>query len=54
LVTEPIERVKDGYVELPKKPGLGVELNEEVIKRLGYKHAGFPEVYRRDGSVGEN
>jgi galactonate dehydratase len=54
LVTEPIERVKAGYVELPKKPGLGVELNEEVIKRLGYKHAGFPEVYRRDGSVGEN
>jgi len=54
LVTEPIERVKDGYVELPKKPGLGVELNEEVIKRLGYKHSGFPEVYRKDGSVGEN
>jgi galactonate dehydratase len=54
LVTEPIERVKDGYVELPKKPGLGVELNEEVIKRLGYKQAGFPEVYRQDGSVGEN
>lgn len=54
LVTEPIERVTDGYVELPKKPGLGVELNEEAIKRLGYKHSGFPEVYRQDGSVGEN
>jgi len=54
LVTEPIEKVTDGYVELPKKPGLGVELSEEAIKRLGYKHTGFPQVYRKDGSVGEN
>jgi galactonate dehydratase len=54
LVTEPIEKVTDGYIELPKKPGLGVELNDAVIKRLGYKRAGFPEVYRKDGSVGEN
>jgi galactonate dehydratase len=54
LVTEPIERVTDGYVELPRKPGLGVGLNEEVIKRSGYKHAGFREVYRKDGSLAEN
>jgi galactonate dehydratase len=54
LVNEPIEQVKEGYVELPTKPGLGVELNEEVVKRLGYQHKGFPEVYRKDGSVGEN
>jgi len=54
LVTEPIERVVEGYVELTKKPGLGVELNDEAVQRLGYKHSGFPEVYRKDGSVGEN
>lgn len=54
LVNEPIEKVTDGYVELPKKPGLGVELNDEAIKRLGYKRSGFPQVYRKDGSVGEN
>jgi L-alanine-DL-glutamate epimerase-like enolase superfamily enzyme len=24
---------KDGYVNIPKKPGLGVELNEEVIEK---------------------
>ena len=53
-MTEPIEAVSDGYVELPKRPGLGVELNESAIKRLGYKRSGFPEVYRKDGSVGEN
>ncbi len=54
LVKEPIEKVTDGYVELPKKPGLGVELDEDAINRLGYKRSGFPEVYRKDGSVGEN
>ncbi len=43
-----------GYVELPRKPGLGVELNEEAIKRLDYKPSGFPERYRPDGSVAEN
>jgi galactonate dehydratase len=53
LVQEPIEQVTDGYVELRKKPGLGVELDEEAIKRPGYKHTGFPQVYRKDGSVGE-
>lgn len=53
-VKEPIERVEDGYVELPKKPGLGVELDDKVIHRLGYKISGFPEMYRSDGSVGEN
>lgn len=54
LVRESIERVKDGYVDLPKKPGLGVELDDEVIQRLGYSPSGFREVYRKDGSVGEN
>ena len=24
--------VKDGYVSVPEKPGIGVELNEEVVK----------------------
>ncbi len=54
LVKEPVEKVKDGYVELPMKPGIGVDLDEEVVKRLGYTRRGFPEVYRQDGSVGEN
>jgi L-alanine-DL-glutamate epimerase-like enolase superfamily enzyme len=28
--------VKDGYVEVPNGPGLGVELNEEVLERLPF------------------
>ncbi len=30
IVSEPLV-FKDGFLELPTKPGLGVELNEEVI-----------------------
>jgi len=29
--------MKDGYLGLPKKPGLGVEVNEEYVKNLPYK-----------------
>jgi len=29
--------VKDGYVTVPEKPGIGVELNEEVVKEHLYK-----------------
>ncbi len=33
LVTDPLEpKAVDGYYEIPHKPGLGVELNEEAIK----------------------
>jgi len=24
--------VKDGYVQVPEKPGIGIDLNEEVVK----------------------
>ena len=35
LVQEPIEVFKDGYLEPPPadRPGLGIELNEEVLAR---------------------
>jgi galactonate dehydratase len=54
LIKESIESVREGYVDFPKKPGLGVELNDETIQRLGYRPSEFPEVYRKDGSVGES
>ena len=32
LVDEPFEKqIKDGYIELAKKPGLGVSLNDEKL-----------------------
>ena len=34
LLVEPFRVDKDGFVRVPEKPGLGVELNEEVIERF--------------------
>ncbi len=39
LVTNPLEkRVQGGYLEVPSDPGLGVELNEEVLSRYPCIH----------------
>ncbi|HEY48867.1 MAG TPA: mandelate racemase/muconate lactonizing enzyme family protein [Dehalococcoidia bacterium] len=35
ILTESIKIGNDGYVTIPQKPGLGVEVNEAVIKRYG-------------------
>ena len=35
LVTEPLQIDTEGYVHASGKPGLGVELNEEIITRYG-------------------
>jgi galactonate dehydratase len=50
LLKEPL-MVKNGYIELPTKPGYGVELNEEAFKHYPPKpwHRAFD--YRADGSV---
>ena len=36
LLLEPIE-VKNGYIEAPTKPGLGLELNMNILKKYPYK-----------------
>ncbi|MCG2589026.1 mandelate racemase/muconate lactonizing enzyme family protein [Rhodohalobacter sulfatireducens] len=40
-VPKPI--VQDGYVQVPEKPGIGVELNEEVVKEHMDEEIGFFE-----------
>ena len=54
LVTRDIEKPRDGYVELPPGPGLGLELDRDGLEKYPYEPQGFPLQYRRDGSVGEN
>ena len=51
ILKEPL-LVKDGYFPLPAKPGLGVELNEEAVKKMPGRpwRRGFE--FRGDGSVG--
>ena len=54
LVKESLE-VENGYIKLPTKPGLGVELNMKAIEERPYKPR-IPEAYmtyREDGSIEE-
>ena len=39
FLTRPIE-AHDGWVEVPTGPGLGVEVNEEAIRRYPYRPEG--------------
>lgn len=44
--------LKDGYIELPKEPGLGIELDESLIKEKIYDGEWeTPRLYYEDGSV---
>lgn len=51
LVVEPVA-LRDGYLEIPTKPGLGIELNLEALAGHPFRrwHRAFP--IREDGSVG--
>jgi L-alanine-DL-glutamate epimerase-like enolase superfamily enzyme len=35
LITEPFRPDAEGYLTVPEKPGLGIELNREALRRLG-------------------
>jgi galactonate dehydratase len=50
VLKEPL-MVKDGYIPLPNKPGLGIELDEEAIRKFPPRpwRRGFE--FREDGSV---
>ena len=34
-ITEPFKVDAEGYLPIPDKPGLGIELNREALKRFG-------------------
>jgi L-alanine-DL-glutamate epimerase-like enolase superfamily enzyme len=38
ILTRPFEQI-DGYVEVPQLPGLGIELNPEVVRKYGFQTA---------------
>lgn len=52
LLTEPIEMAADGYVYLPQKPGLGIELREDTIENTAWTRKRRPPVLRA-GAVWE-
>ena len=46
-------QIKNGYAELPTRPGLGVTLNEKVAAAHPYKPTNRPEYVFNDGSVAD-
>ncbi|MBI2965661.1 MAG: galactonate dehydratase [Chloroflexi bacterium] len=50
FVVEPL-KIKDGFLEIPDRPGLGIELNEEALKHYPPRPIERPIAYNLDGSL---
>ncbi|HVX81242.1 MAG TPA: mandelate racemase/muconate lactonizing enzyme family protein, partial [Devosiaceae bacterium] len=44
-------RIENAHYRVSDAPGLGVEVNEELIKKQSFKFWEAPHLKRRDGSV---
>jgi galactonate dehydratase len=55
LVDRSVFDYQDGYVKIPQAPGLGIEINEEFVRKMAEKgHDWKNPVWRhRDGSIAE-
>ncbi|MEX1020630.1 MAG: galactonate dehydratase [Litorilinea sp.] len=51
LVDEPMKLV-DGYLEIPEKPGLGIDLNMDAVEKYPFRSWHRPFPLRPDGSLG--
>jgi galactonate dehydratase len=45
--------IKDGWAELPRRPGLGIELNPEVVAAHPYAPGDYEPAFYSDGSVAD-
>ena len=45
LLTHPVE-VKDGYIEIPERPGLGVDLVPEEVSQHPYRQEHYIPLFR--------
>jgi galactonate dehydratase len=52
IITEPLV-VKDGYIDLPTRPGWGIELDEELCSRHDRIKVKIPRLFRDDGAVSD-
>jgi len=46
-------KLKNGYLEAPERPGLGVELDDKLLSRYGFKPTDLPMLEREDGAVAD-
>lgn len=52
VLADPL-RIENGYLKIPEKPGLGVQLNEETLKKYAYEPRDLPSLTHEDGSVAD-
>ncbi|MBS1371154.1 MAG: mandelate racemase/muconate lactonizing enzyme family protein [Lentisphaeria bacterium] len=52
VITEPLQ-VREGFLELPEKPGWGIELDEAVCSAHPKIRTGIPRLFREDGAVSD-
>jgi galactonate dehydratase len=52
VITEPL-KIVDGYVDLPTKPGLGIELDFAAIERLPHQPKDYQSRFWPDGGVAD-
>jgi len=45
IIKDPFPIMKDNFIELPTKPGLGIELNEEALGNRPYRYFDFGELW---------
>ena len=50
---KPPLKFEDGYLQLPRAPGLGFELNEDLLRSIPYTGQDIPNVYYDDGSIAD-
>ena len=50
ILKEPI-KVEGGYIRLPTKPGIGIELDEKIIEEHPYRPYEQPRIYCKNGMV---
>lgn len=51
-IVKQVTRLEEGYLVIPESPGIGVELDEEGMKKHPFRQHGGPAPLREDGSVG--
>ena len=45
IIKDPFPIMKDNFIELPTKPGLGIELNEEALGNRPYRYFDFGDLW---------
>ena len=46
-----VTKLVDGYLELPERPGLGIDLNWDVLEKYPFQSWHRPFSYREDSSL---